>query len=129
MSALAALQQNEKNKMAGMGPNIQLMPRFMFGFKEEVKGNLHFLDQDVVCYPVGHNIVFYRIDDQSQRFVPGLEGSDGNTAMALSSSRKYLAVCEKGAKAICVVYNVGRILEAIKGSNRNNKPSSITYDH
>lgn len=49
--------------------------------------------------------------------------------MALSSSRKYLAVCEKGTKAICSVYNVGRILEQIKSENRNKKPSSVTYDH
>jgi len=125
----AALAQMEKNKTAGVGGNFQLMPKFMFGFKEDVKGNLFFLDHDVVVYPCGHNIVLYRIDDRSQRFIPGLEGSEGITAMALSSSRKYLAVCEKGPKPICTVYNVGRILESLKTENRSKKPSSVTYDH
>jgi cilia- and flagella-associated protein 57 len=101
----------------------------MFGFKEDVKGNLFFLDSDIVVYPCGHNIVIYRIDDRSQRFIPGLEGSEGITAMALSSSKKFLAVCEKGPMPICTVYNVGRLLEAIKAENRNKKPSSVTYDH
>ena len=66
----AALAQMEKNKTAGVGGNFQLMPKFMFGFKEDVKGNLFFLDHDVVVYPCGHNIVLYRIDDRSQRFIP-----------------------------------------------------------
>jgi|APCry1669189241_1035207.scaffolds.fasta_scaffold24694_2 hypothetical protein len=34
--------------------------------------------------------------------------------MALTANRKNLAVCEKASKAICHVYNVGKILEQIK---------------
>ena len=46
-----------------------------------------------------------------QRFIPGIEGSQGITAMALSHCRKYLAVCEKGPNAICTVHNIGKFLE------------------
>lgn len=46
-----------------------------------------------------------------QRFIPGIEGSQGITALALSTSRKFLAVCEKGSNAICTVYNIGKFLE------------------
>jgi 6-phosphogluconolactonase (cycloisomerase 2 family) len=34
----------------------------------------------------------------------GVEGSEGITALALSPSKKFLAVCEKGERAICTVY-------------------------
>lgn len=34
--------------------------------------------------------------------------------MALTANRKQLAVCEKAQKAICSVYNVGRMLEIMK---------------
>ena len=122
------LAQIDKSKTAGIGGNFQLMPKFMFGFKGDVNGNLHFLDHDTVIYPVGHNIAFYRIDDRTQRFIPGIEGSEGITAMALSHSKKWLAVCEKGPKAICTVYNVGRLLEAIKEVSRGKKSSTVTYD-
>ena len=34
----------------------------------------------------------------------GIEGSEGITALAVSPSKKYLAVCEKAERAICTVY-------------------------
>mmetsp|Transcript_17140 Transcript_17140/g.23107 ORF Transcript_17140/g.23107 Transcript_17140/m.23107 type:complete len:128 (-) Transcript_17140:3654-4037(-) len=46
-----------------------------------------------------------------QRFIPGIEGSQGITALALSASRKFLAVCEKSTNAVCTVYNIGKFLE------------------
>ena len=46
-----------------------------------------------------------------QRFIPGIEGSQGISALALSHNRKYLAVCEKATNAICTVYSIGKLLE------------------
>ena len=34
--------------------------------------------------------------------------------MALTANRKALAVCEKASKAICSIYNVGKLLETLK---------------
>ena len=36
----------------------------------------------------------------------GIEGSEGITALALSPSKKYLAVCEKAERAICGVVDI-----------------------
>ena len=47
-----------------------------------------------------------------QRFIPGIEGSQGITALALSQNRKFLAVCEKASTAICTVYSIGKLLES-----------------
>lgn len=96
------------------GNNFTMTPKFFFGHKGDVKGNLFWLDNSTVCYPCGHNIIFYNTDDKTQKFIPGIEGSEGITAMALSHNRKSLAVCEQSTKAICSVYNVGKMLETFK---------------
>lgn len=88
-----------------------MQPRFFFGLKGDVSNNVIYLEDNIVCYPCGHNVVVYYIVDKIQRFIPGIEGSQGITALALSPSRKFLAVCEKATNAICTVYNIGKFLE------------------
>lgn len=56
--------------------------------------------------PSGHNIILYSTDTKTQRFLPCTVESDGITAFALSKSRRYLAVAEKGERAIITVYNI-----------------------
>ena len=104
---------------------ISMAPKFFFGHKGDVRGNMFFLDNNIVCYPCGHNVVFYWMDDRSQKFIPGLEGSEGITAMALSHNRKMLAVCEQASKAICSVYNVEKMLATFK---EKSKSSNVVID-
>ena len=40
--------------------------------------------------------------------------------MALTANRKQLAVCEKASKAICSIYNVGKMLETSKEKKQTN---------
>ena len=94
--------------MPGQGT---VQPRFFFGMKGDVKTNVLYIEDNVVAYPCGHNVIVYYINEKMQRFIPGIEGSQGISALALSPSRKYLAVCEKSTNAICTVYNIGRFLE------------------
>jgi hypothetical protein len=98
------------------GNTINVTPKFFFGHKGDVRGNLFWLDNSYTCYPCGHNIVFYNTEDneKTQRFIPGIEGSEGITSMALSHKRGFLAVCEQSTKAICSVYNVGKMIETFK---------------
>ena len=97
------------------------MPKFLFGHKGDVRGNLFFLDNTIVCYPCGHNIVIYSMEDKTQKFIPGIEGSEGITAMALSHNRKQLAVCEAASKAIVSVYNIAKMLEFFKEKKSQDK--------
>jgi hypothetical protein len=39
-------------------------------------------------------------------FLIGVEGSEGITSLAVSQAKKYLAVCEKGERALCSVYDL-----------------------
>ena len=87
--------------------NLCLVPKFISGIKTDVKESvLYGMDDKEVIYPAGHNIIFYNIEDKSQRYISGIEGTQGITALALSKSKRYLAVAEKHEKApIITIYD------------------------
>ena len=88
-------------------PPIAIAPRFAFGIKGDLRNSLYFLDDQRIIYPWGHNVVILSIgDDKTQEYIPCIEGSEGITAMALSHTKNYLAVCERSERAICSIYNV-----------------------
>ena len=87
-------------------PPLTVTPKFMFGLNSSVKNGIHFLDDQRILYPCGHNIVIYSLEDKSQIFIPGIEGSEGISAIALSKSKRFLAVCEKSERAFCIIYDI-----------------------
>ena len=42
--------------------NVTVQPRFFFGLKSDVKNNVLFLEDNILCYPSGHNVVVLFID-------------------------------------------------------------------
>ena len=72
-TGMLARQQTMANQQQASSVNVQ--PRFFFGLKGDVKNNVIFLDDNVVCYPCGHNVVVYYMTSKMQRFIPGIEGS------------------------------------------------------
>jgi hypothetical protein len=77
----------------------------MAGVKNEVNNNLHYMDETTVCYPVGHNIALYNTDERTQRYISGVEGSEAITAMAVTKSKKFIAVAERTERSpICIIY-------------------------
>lgn len=83
-------------------PPVTVEPRFCFGIKGELRNNIYFLDDQRIIYPCGHNIVILSIgDDKVQEYIPGIEGSEGITALSLSHQKNYLAVCERSERAVC----------------------------
>jgi hypothetical protein len=64
------------------------------------------LDDQTVLYPCGHNVIIHNIDDKSQRYIPGIEGSEGISALAVSPSKRYLAMCERSERALCRVFDL-----------------------
>lgn len=120
-SQTISASQQATDKVSNQG--LQVSPRFMFGFRADVSNNIHYIDDNTVVYPCGHNVVIYRIDDRSQRYIPGIQGTEGITAIAVSPSKKYLAICEKSSKAICSVIN----LQAFLHASRDKK--IFVYDH
>lgn len=40
-------------------------PRHAFGLKADVKDNVHYLDEQTVLYPAGHNVVIFNIEQKT----------------------------------------------------------------
>lgn len=51
-----------------------------------------------------HNIL-----EKTQRYILGIEGSQGITSFELSPCKRYLAVCERSTQAICIVYDLNTL--------------------
>ena len=64
------------------------------------------LEDHKLMYSSGHNMVIYNIEDRSQSFLAGKDGTEGITCVSISPSKKYLAICERGERAICMIYDV-----------------------
>ena len=92
----ATLDNPSKSQMEQyqLKTNIKVDPRFFFGLKGDVNNNCPFVDDNTVIYPCGHNVILYSMSEKIQRYIPGIEGSQGITALAISPSKKFLAVCE-----------------------------------
>lgn len=60
----------------------------MFGFKANVSGGVAFVDEDVVAFPVGHNIVVHNAKSNQQRFISANPKSESITAMAMSPNQR-----------------------------------------
>jgi len=83
-----------------------LLPRHVFGLKGDVKDNIHYIDESTVIYPAGHNTVMYHLEQKTQKFIPGTVDTEGITSIAISSSRKFVAVAEKAEKGMITVYDL-----------------------
>ena len=78
--------------------------------KGDVKDNIFFLNENEVIYPAGHNVVIFNIEDKTQRYIQGIDGTEGITALALTKSKRWLAVAEKHEKSpICTIYNMNSL--------------------
>ena len=78
----------------------------MFGIKGDVNGNVLYADETNVLYPAGANAVIYNTESKQQKFIPASDKSEGMTAMAISGSRKFIAIAERGEKAACIIYDI-----------------------
>ncbi|XP_019645355.1 PREDICTED: cilia- and flagella-associated protein 57-like [Branchiostoma belcheri] len=80
--------------------------RHMFGMASTVANNISYVDEQTVVYPAGLQCILYNIDQKAQRFIPASDKSQGMTAMAVSPNRRYVAIAEKGEKAMVTIYDL-----------------------
>ena len=72
-----------------------LHPRHLFGVNAAVSNGVSFMDEGVVVYPAGHCVVVLNAPTQIQKIIPLGEESEAVTAMAVSNSKRYVAVAEQ----------------------------------
>lgn len=84
-----------------------LAPTHAFGLQTAVQNNVLAVDDVTVCYPVGRAIVVFNTDTRKMAFVrEGTHERGEIVSLAISPSRKYLAVCERAEHAVMSVYHI-----------------------
>ena len=84
-----------------------LAPAHAFGLTANVQNNIIAVDETTVCYPVGRAVVIFNTDTRKMAFVrEGTQDKGEITSLALSPSKKYLAVCERAEHAQVSIYHI-----------------------
>lgn len=104
--------------------------RFAFGYKADAQDAVAFIDEKVVAFVAGHNVVVHQTDSKQQKFIAATAKSEGITAMAVSACkrcalaarrafprpralipgpmslyRRFVAVAERGERAMVNVFD------------------------
>ncbi|GAB9468347.1 hypothetical protein Gpo141_00005666 [Globisporangium polare] len=85
---------------------VNLIHRHIFGLKADVACNAVYVDDQSIAYPAGHNMVIYSLDEKRQKFITGTENTEGITAIAIASSRRFIAVAEKSDRGLVSIYDL-----------------------
>lgn len=56
------------------------------------------MEDSVIAYVGGHNLVFYDQMERRQKFIHGRESASGITSVAMCPNKKYIAVAEKTSR-------------------------------
>jgi hypothetical protein len=96
--------------MSGIGglnlQGVSVSPRFIFGVNGKIRNSLYRVDEHKLMYVAGHNVCVYSTDEKNQYFLEGSEGVEKITAVAMSPSKRYVAICQRAAKAKCIIYDI-----------------------
>ena len=85
-----------------------ISPLHAFGLQNDVQNNVLAVDESTILHPVGRAIALYNVDSRKMAFIrEGTQDRGETTALALSPSKKYLAVCERAETAQLSIYHVG----------------------
>uniref|UniRef100_A0A183SVB8 WD_REPEATS_REGION domain-containing protein n=1 Tax=Schistocephalus solidus TaxID=70667 RepID=A0A183SVB8_SCHSO len=106
--SIITLQRHKRNSSQMASGIAQL--KHAFGFRTGINNALAFKDEQTLVYPCGANLVLYNIDHKTQKFIHGLEKSDGMTSMAMSPNRRYVALAEKTEeRPLIVIYDLNSL--------------------
>lgn len=72
---------------------IAIQPKFVYGLRTDIKGNIHFTENQEVIYPVAGVIAIHDYKIQKQTFLR-LAENQTPTVIAISPNRKLLAISE-----------------------------------
>ena len=71
---------------------------------------MYLIEENKLLYTAGHNVVISSTTEKNQYFLPGQEGTEKITAITVSASKRYLAICERTTKieggGLCTIYDI-----------------------
>lgn len=106
---------------------MKLLDRELYGVKSDVSNSVTFLDDDVVVYPAGHNVVLYNAEEKVQKILNGSDTSEAITAMAVCPSKRFIAVAEKSERGIVNIFDL-KTLKKRKVLTASNSSSTHYVD-
>jgi hypothetical protein len=71
-----------------------LVPVEGFGLKGNLRDGVHFLDASTIAYVAGHCVILKDCRDKKQRVIVGTPSMYGISALAVNTSKKFIAVAE-----------------------------------
>ena len=113
-----------------------LVCRHIFGCKGDLQDGLHQVEDQVLLYAAGHSIVLQNTQSRGQRFIGGSQDSECISAIAVTPSRKHVAVAERAEKGIITVFDLQtlkrrKVLSSAdassKASGRNDEQLIMVY--
>lgn len=72
---------------------VSLQPKFVYGLRSDIKGNVHFLESQEIVYPVAGVIAIHDSKNHKQKFLR-LSNKSVPTVIAISPNRKTIAISE-----------------------------------
>ncbi|XP_066249993.1 cilia- and flagella-associated protein 57 [Euwallacea similis] len=75
-----------------------LEPRLIAGLETSIKGNIHFLSDDEVVYPVGSVVAVHNLKVKKQKYIKLSEKGKNLTHVAVSPDKKLIAIVETTEK-------------------------------
>jgi len=73
------------SSLANLGlQGVTLTPRFIFGVNGQIKNNLFIIEEKKLVYVAGHNVIIYNVEENTQFFIPGSEGTESINFITVS---------------------------------------------
>ncbi|KAK1931919.1 Cilia- and flagella-associated protein 57 [Phytophthora citrophthora] len=75
-----------------------------------VHNTVAFVEESVLVYPCGHNVIIYNLESKEQQFIHGVESNGrGITALAVSPNKRYVAVAEQAERAVVHIHDLNTL--------------------
>ncbi|CAG9863767.1 unnamed protein product [Phyllotreta striolata] len=75
-----------------------LQPHMLLGLEKKVKGNIHFLSDDEVVYPVGSLVAVHNIPNKKQSYIKLADRGKNLVQINVSPNRKVIAISERSER-------------------------------
>lgn len=107
----------------------RLKPSYFLGIATEVSGNVHFIDENTLLYPIGRVLLFHDLLTDNQRYMKVPDTPKIISRLVVSPNRKFVAVIEKEGKPTISIFNLETRYRVIILGNPLSHNSAATFEH
>ncbi|XP_066588293.1 cilia- and flagella-associated protein 57 [Prorops nasuta] len=82
-----------------------LQSKVIYGLRPEIIGNVHYISDSEIIYPVGNVLAIHNIPEQRQKLIH-LSNKIKVNIMCLAPNKRYIALAEEGEKPLISIYDL-----------------------